>query len=328
MDSLRHSLAQSPLTAIEYTEFAAIDTAERGAHDTAFQRAYWPPSTQPSANPTSQPSVPTGQPSAEPSSQPSSQPTAFPSFEPDPHRNFNSTGQRYEALDEATFAVYEAAWKENHENWINLETADIGCKADEPRYFPVCVGGYMLQPRGGQHNTTCSKVMCIPADSGKYPESNSACFPTPSDTMDYAPPARPDAPDNDSVICPVPLEYEESFVSDEYAFSTGIPGVHPHSGGELNLPGRRTGAPGVWAHHRGGGDRRIAGPYGSEQVHSHHHARGGARHYHSDGLRATPRLPTSMTTGQQDPHTQAPSSCAIFRTGSLSDSDGKYRFET
>ena len=35
--------------------------------------------------------------------------------------------------------MYEAAWKENHENWINLETADIGCKADEPRYFPVCV---------------------------------------------------------------------------------------------------------------------------------------------------------------------------------------------
>ena len=33
---------RKPFTAIEYTEFAAIDTAERGAHDTAFQRAYWP----------------------------------------------------------------------------------------------------------------------------------------------------------------------------------------------------------------------------------------------------------------------------------------------
>lgn len=232
--------------------------------------------------------------------------------------------------------MYEAAWKENHENWINLETAGIGCKADEPRYFPVCVGGYMLQPRGGQHNTTCSKVMCIPADSGKYPESNSACFPTPSDTMDYAPPARPDAPDNDSVICPVPLEYEESFVSDEYAFSTGIPPEYtPIRVVKLNFTGvvRGQGAPGECGHIIEGAE------IDAWQINPTDLNKFTATTMREEVLGTTIQTDYAGNTKTADiyddwsgktPHTQAPSqlrdiSCRGF---TLSDSDGTYRFET
>ena len=134
--------------------------------------------------------------------------------------------------------------------------------------------------------------------------------------MDYAPPARPDAPDNDSVICPVPLEYEESFVSDEYAFSTGIPPEFTPIRVVAQLTGvvRGQGAPGECEHIIEGAEidawqinptdlNKFTATTMREEVLGTPFRR---------TTQATPRLPTSMTTGPARPLTLGPSAARYF----------------
>jgi protocatechuate 3,4-dioxygenase beta subunit len=184
------------------------------------------PSGQPSSQPTQQPSTPTGQPTSVPSSQPSSQPTVTPTDMPVIPKHYNQT-QRYQSLDRATFDSYTAVWRDTHENWIDIQPDVVaGCRSDQPRYFPVCVDGYVIDARDtGMNNLTCdSKVQCIQTDPISLPLANEACLPTRYDTMEYTPPARPEYATNDSHICYVPTDARETLVDSlHYGFGLGVP---------------------------------------------------------------------------------------------------------
>ena len=193
------------------------------------------PTTQPSRNPTSQPSsqptMPTGQPSGQPTTAPSPKPSWAPNFPGfgtpvAPGTVFNSTGQRYEALDASTFAIYAANWRKTHANWIDIDPSStaLACKHEEPHSYPVCVGGFILNGNGGLNNITCSKVQCLSHDKLLYPDANSECLATLPDTLEYVPPPPTLTRADNGRVCPIPVEDEESLLFEPYlGLDQGLP---------------------------------------------------------------------------------------------------------
>ena len=131
---------------------------------------------------------------------------------------------RYQALDQDTFSTYADAWRTTHENWIGLKPSEIGCSSGQPHYFPVCVGGYKLNNRGGLNNVTCSKVQCLSADATLNPEATLDCLPTLPDTIEYTPPMPTVDLAVDNEICHVPLEQQETLTfAPHYGMDMGLP---------------------------------------------------------------------------------------------------------
>ena len=133
-------------------------------------------------------------------------------------------GQRYEPLDASTFATYTAAWQKTHANWIGIDSSKITCAKNEPHYFPVCVGGYILKDRGGLSNVTCSRIQCLSDDFVSYPDANPTCLASQPDTQDYIPPPPPIDRAANGHICPVSSDDLESLLlGPHFGFDQGLP---------------------------------------------------------------------------------------------------------
>ena len=120
--------------------------------------------------------------------------------------------------------MYTAAWRKTHASWIGVDQTNIRCGPGEPFYFPVCVGGYILQDRGGLNNVSCSKIQCFSADKYLYPDSNTACLASQPDTQEYIPPAPPVTRAVNNEVCAVPESAQETILEEPMlGMDQGIP---------------------------------------------------------------------------------------------------------
>ena len=131
----------------------------------------------------------------------------------------------YNAVPDETFKKYTDEWNSYHQSWINIDPNQRFCQNNtQITYFPVCYEGFTFIPNpwssfGQLHDDICPQALCID-------RINHDCFPTPSDTIEYAPPQLQNLT-NDVDICPYdgPDPYISTY---SYGFDQGIPPTFNH----------------------------------------------------------------------------------------------------
>jgi hypothetical protein len=118
----------------------------------------------------------------------------------------NSGFQRFEAVDHHTHDSYTSRWNDQHQSWIGInEDLSLCNSGTQTTVYPICVGSQTIL-ESSVDGDIASESLCPRAICVTYADGDPTCSLTPSDTIDYLPPAAVSSLDN-ATICPVPASF-------------------------------------------------------------------------------------------------------------------------